>query len=114
VLLCFVLAVLPQPIDFDGIGPERARSLSGRLVVASFVAGEPHAYPEWGVTTTGADTREDGAERVAVLRGTRYDVRAGELVRVVGVLEVIDHPAAFVGAVLVPPWVEIRVSGGGP
>jgi hypothetical protein len=26
------------------------------------------------------------------------------------VLDVIDHRAAFVGGVLVPPWSEIRVS----
>jgi hypothetical protein len=102
--------IFPQPVDLDGIGLERARALSGRMVVASFVADEPFAYPEWNITTTGAQTRDDGAERVAVLRGTRYDVRAGELVRVVGVLELIDHEPAFVGAVLVPAWTEIRVS----
>jgi hypothetical protein len=113
-MLAFLLALFPQPVDLDGITPERARALSGRVVVASFVASEPFAYPEWHITTIGADAREDGAERVAVLRGKRYDVKVGELVRVFGVLKVIDHKPAFVGPVLVPAWAEVRVSEAAP
>ena len=113
-LLCAVLnlvAHLTLPIDLDSITVERARALSGRAVVASFVAGEPFAYPDYGITTIGAGERDDGAEHGAILRGVRYDMKAGELVRVFGVLEVIDHPPVFVGGVLVEGWVEVRVGG---
>jgi hypothetical protein len=104
-------AHLTLPVDLDGIGLERARSLSGCLIVAEFVARAPIAYPDWNLTTIGARTRDDGAERTAVLRGVRYDVKAGELVRVFGVLEVRDQGAAWVdGGWFIPRWTELRVS----
>jgi hypothetical protein len=114
-MFCAVLALVAHielPIDLDGIGLERARALSGRPVVASLVAGEPYYYPEYGFTSVGAQTRDDGAERHVVMRGQRYDVKAGERVRVVCVLRVIDYEPAFVGPVLVPAWTEVRVSEG--
>jgi hypothetical protein len=69
-----LVAFLTTPVDLDAIGLDRARALAGRPVVASFVAGEPYSYPELGITTVGAQTRDDGDERVAVMRGRRYDV----------------------------------------
>ena len=39
----------------------------------------------------------------------RYDLNAGERVRVVGVLRVIDHVPTVVGGVFVDRWVEVRV-----
>jgi hypothetical protein len=47
------------------------------VVVAEFIAGEPYHYPEYGFTSVGARTRDDGAERHAMPRGERDDVRAG-------------------------------------
>ena len=58
----------------------------------------------------GCADRDDGTERAAVLRGTRYDVGGGKAMTVTGTLKVIDHPARRVGAVLVPEWVEVRVT----
>jgi hypothetical protein len=67
-------------------------------------------------TVLGAADRDDDAERGAFVRGTRYDLdgwpRGGKRVRVVGVLRVIDHPAAVVNGVFVPAGAELRVSGG--
>jgi hypothetical protein len=105
-----LVAFLRLPVDLDRIDLARARALSGRPVVASFVARKPFACPDWNLTTVGAQTRDDGAERIVILRGVRYDVKAGELVRVFGVLEVRDHGAAWMdGGWFVPAWTEIRV-----
>jgi len=108
-------AALPQPIDLGSIDLERARTLSGRLDVASFVNGSP-SHPWKNVTAVGPENREDGpadredgAVRTAVLRGRRLDVEEGRRVGVVGVLRVIDHAPCFVGPVFVPGWVEVRV-----
>jgi hypothetical protein len=97
-MLTFLFAVLPQPIDLDRLDLQRARALSGRPVVASFM-----------VTSVGAADRDDGAERGALLRGRRWDVDEGKRVEVVGVLRVRDWPPAFVGPVLVPGWVDVCV-----
>ena len=94
-LLSLALAALPQPIDLDGLSLERARHLHGRFVVASFTIAKPlDTYP--GLTSIGAADRDDGAERGAILRGRRFDVREGQRLNVVG-------------AVFVPPWVELHV-----
>lgn len=63
--------------------------------MASFVLGTPG--------------RPDGVERTAVLAGRRAEVGRGRRVGVVGVLRVIDHGAAVVNDVHVPPWSEVRV-----
>jgi hypothetical protein len=62
-----LLAHFALPVNLDGIGLERVRVLFGRVVVASFVASEPYSYPEFEITTIGAQARDHGAERVAVL-----------------------------------------------
>jgi hypothetical protein len=43
-------------------------------------------------------------------RGKRYDTRERQRVNLVGKLSVIEHEAAVVNRVLVPKWVEIRVT----
>jgi hypothetical protein len=118
-LLCLA-TLAPLPIDLDSISIDRARHLSGRVVSASFLSIKPADYRQdrrgrpW--TVLGAADRDDDAERGAFVRGTRYDLdgwpRGGKRVRVVGVLRVIDHPAAVVGGVRVPAWVEPRTSRG--
>ena len=65
-----------------------------------------------GAGVLGAADRDDGAERGAMVRGRRFDLDGGKRVLVLGVLEVRDHPAAWVNNVLVGAWVEIRVTGG--
>ena len=111
-LSCAVLALaahLAPPLDLDAIDLQRARALSGRLVVASFIVAKPlDAYPR--LTSVGAADRDDGAERGAILRGRRLDVKEGQRLNVVGRFRVIDHKAAVVGTVFVPAWVEVRVS----
>lgn len=67
-------------------------------------------YTLAGRTVIGPANRDDGAERTAVLRGRRLDVKEGERVEVVGRLRVIDHKPAVVGGVFVPAWVEVRVA----
>jgi hypothetical protein len=63
-MLTFLLAVLPQPIDLDRLDLQRARALSGRAVVATFVVAKPvHVYDRPRVTSVGAADRDDGAER---------------------------------------------------
>jgi hypothetical protein len=113
-LAALLLATLaPVPVNLDGISIERARHLHGRLVVASFISVKPFDLHrdrqgrDW--TIIGAADRDDDAERGAVLRGRRFDLDGGERVKVVGVLEVFDHPPAVVGTLLVPAWVEVRV-----
>jgi hypothetical protein len=41
--------------------------------------------------------------------GRLPDVEMGKRVAVLGKLRVIEHPPGFVGGVLVPGWVEVRV-----
>ena len=66
-MLAFLFAILPQPTNLDAIDLQRARALSGRLVVASFTIANPvDAYPR--LTSIGAADRDDGAERGAILR----------------------------------------------
>lgn len=91
--------------------PERARTLHGKPVTVTLFVAKP-VFAAGGRTTIGADDHPDGAERVAYLKGRRYDVREGTRVTVTGTLRVIDHPGAFVGTTFVPPWTEIRVEDG--
>jgi hypothetical protein len=107
--LLATFAILPQPIDLDGISLERARAMNGKLVRASFLNVAP-AYTMLGRTVIGPANREDGAERTAVLRGNRLDVDEGERVNIVGTLKVIDHKPAVVNGVAVTAWVEVRVA----
>jgi len=106
-------ALVPTPIDLDGISIERASALHGRVVVASFVVAKPsYTWPDrkgGTITVIGAADKDDGAERGAVLKGKRLDVEEGKRVVLVGVLRVIRHVAAVVGGVVVPAWTEIRV-----
>lgn len=105
-------AVLPLPVDLDGVTFERARALAGRVVVASFLVAKPLVV--WkGRTLCGAADRDDGAERVAVLRGVRLDVKEGHRLAAVGVLRAIGHGPHTVNGVFVPAWVELRVDGFG-
>ena len=54
-MLAFLFAVLPQPIDLDRLDLQRARAMSGRPVVASFVVAKPpYVYDRPGVTDIGA------------------------------------------------------------
>ena len=107
-MLTIVLAFFPAPVPLDSISVERARMWDGMLVMADFLVAKP-SYTLLGATVVGAMDRGDGIERTAVLRGNRLDVDMGKRAAVVGYLVVIDHPATFVGGVLVPGWTEIRV-----
>lgn len=102
------LIVLPEPISLDGISIEHARSLRGKLVAASFLVAKPNDIV-LGRTVIGAADRDDGAERIALLKGKRLDKEVGQRVTVIGKLRVIDHPPYFAGRELVPRWLEIRV-----
>src|SRR5262249_35854097 len=73
VLLAALLAAQPEPLRIDRvtITVDDARSLNGRRVKVSFVAGKP-SYALNGVTVTGpADQENDGDDvsRGAILRG---------------------------------------------
>ncbi len=71
----------PVLIDLDSITVERARILAGRPVLASFIIAKP-SYTLLGRTSPGAADRDDGAERGAVLRGKRLELREGERAKV--------------------------------
>ena len=105
------LAAAPVPLNLDTVTVDRARLLDGRIVVASFVVAKP-AFTFRGRTVLGAADRDDGAERVALLPGRRFDVREGGHLAAVGVLRVIDHKLGTVAGVLVAGWTEIRVDAG--
>ena len=100
--------VFPQQVSLDGITVERARTLHGKLVVASFLVAKPN-YTLRSQTMIGAADHEDGVERGAVLKGNRLDIEMGLQTHVIGRLRVIDHPPALVNGRFVPAWVEIRV-----
>jgi hypothetical protein len=79
-------------------------------VVARFLIGKP--VMTWkNVTVIGAAGHDDGAERTAVLKGSRLGLDMGERVRVVGVLKVFDRRPTVVGGVFVPDRVEVRIQG---
>ncbi len=99
IVLLAVSAATPQPIDLDSITVDRARILAARPVLASFLIAKP-SYTLLGRTILGAADRDDGAERGAVLRGKRLELRNGERVKVLGVLRVIDHKAAVENGVM--------------
>ncbi|MCE9560680.1 MAG: hypothetical protein K8U57_01370 [Planctomycetes bacterium] len=88
---------------------ERARTLNGKPVTVSFLVAKP-AYTLLGRTMVGAADRDDDVERGAVLLGKRLDVKEGERVVVRGVLRVIHHRSDVVNGVIVPAWVEVRVT----
>ena len=67
------------------------------------VAREPVTHA--GVTAAVPEDGPDGSARCAYLTG-RVGLAVGDRVKVVGTLRVRRHPAAVVGAVLVPAWVE--------
>lgn len=94
-------------LDLDTITLQQAAVLDGRMVRASVtVANPPATYGLWSVLgdDTGAVTRT-----VVVPRAGRVGV--GDVVTVVGVLEVVRHPAVMVNGVNVPGWDEVRVTG---
>ncbi|AWM41776.1 hypothetical protein GobsT_71170 [Gemmata obscuriglobus] len=112
-LLCLCAQPAPPPtVQFDHITVADARPLSGATVRIEFRPDRPeHTWPIGGEerTVTGPAELDDGQERTVVLRGNRLgDLRTGKRIRAVGVLRVIDHPAAAVNGVLVPEWTEIR------
>jgi hypothetical protein len=107
----FALALRPVPLDLDALSVERARSLSGKPVVATFLVPKP-SYTWRSVTIVGAADRPDGAERGAHLAGRRFDIEEGKRVTVTGLLWVIDHAPAFANGQPVPAWVEVRIEEG--
>lgn len=107
-LALWLTCACPEPISLDGLTVERARPLHRTPVSASFLVAKP-SFMQRGRTFLGAGARDDGAERVALLKGNRFDIPEGNRVTVVGVLRVLDHPPAFVNRQFVPAWVEIRV-----
>jgi len=102
-----LLSYHPHPIPLDNLGIDHARTLDGKRVLVSLLAGKP-PYAFKGSTIIGTDDSQDGVERTAVLVGRRLDAE-GKRVVVAGTLRVIEHPARQVGRELVLPWVEIRV-----
>ena len=107
-MLPLVLAALPPtPVNLDSLSLDRARLLSGRPVLVTFVVAKP-TYTLLGRTVAAAADRDDGAERGAVLRG-RVRIDEGKRSTVVGVLTVRDHKAARVGNAIVSAWTEVRV-----
>jgi hypothetical protein len=108
-LISAMLANAVIGVNLDFLTVERARTLDGKIVVASFIVVKP-TYTWSGLTILGAaDHPQDEVERGAVLLGTRHDIEEGKRVTVVGRLRVIRHRADFVGGVFVPDWTEIRV-----
>jgi hypothetical protein len=98
-----------RPVPLDLISLDRARSLHGRAVVATFIVTKPNHYSH-GRTIVGAADHPDGTERLAVLGDMRVDVEQGRRVVVAGTLRVTDWPASFIDGRLVPGWVEVRVA----
>jgi len=96
-----------RPIPLDNLGIDRARTMDGKRILVSLLAGKP-PYAVKGSTIIGSDDRQDGIERTAVLSGWRLDME-GKRVVVTGTLRAIEHQARLVGQELVLPWVEIRV-----
>jgi len=99
----------PPPLALDTMTVAQARDLGGRAVTIRITSAKPADFRR-GKTVVGCPDRDDGTARSAVSRGTRYDVDGGKAMTVTGTLEVIDHPARRVGAVLVMEWTEIRVT----
>jgi len=97
------------PINLDTVTIERARTLNGKVVVATFLVAKP-SYTLFGKTMIGAADRDDGVERGAVLTGRRFDIEEGKRVVVIGMMKVLRHRADFVSGVFVTEWFEIRVS----
>lgn len=94
-------------VDLDTLTVQQADALHGQVVRATVtVVNPPDAVGWWSVLgdDIGAFTRT-----VVVPRTLAID--RGDVVRVVGVLETIRHPAAVVNGVQVPAWDEVRVTG---
>jgi hypothetical protein len=94
-------------LDLDTVTLPQAAALDGQVVRATIpVVNPPDAVGWWSVLVddTGAFNRT-----VVVPRTLSND--RGEVVRVVGVLETIRHPAATVNGANVPGWDEVRVTG---
>jgi hypothetical protein len=104
----------PPVVDFDALSLDGATRLNGQVVTVAFTVGTP-AYT-WPVhdtlrTIVGPPDRGDVAEWTVALRGDRVaDLDDGGEVRVKGVLCVIHHDVAAVDGVLVPAWMEVRVT----
>lgn len=94
-------------LDLDAVTLPQAAVFDGRAVRASVtVVNPPDAVGRW--TVTGDDT---GATSRAVVVPKDLTLARGDVVTVVGVLEVIRHPAAEVNGEKVPGWDEVRVTG---
>ena len=61
-MLTFLFAILPQPVDLDRLDLERARAMSGRLVVATLIIAKPIDIHRT-FTSVGAADKPDGARR---------------------------------------------------
>jgi hypothetical protein len=95
-------------VQLPWLSLDKARQLHGQRVRASFGAETP-PYTVGDRTVCGPADRGDGVERVVILKGAGRDVEA-RWISVVGVLKVIDHPAAVVNGVKVPAWIEVRMT----
>ena len=76
----------------------------------TFTAADPYTWRVAGkvVTLTAPIDREDG-EFTVYLKGSRPDVRQGDMMTVTSVLRVVKHRACMVNGVIVPEWAEARV-----
>lgn len=110
--LALALAILSglstgPALDLDTVTLPQAAVFDGQIVRASVtVVNPPDAVGWWAVA--GDDT--GGVVRTVVVPGSAK-VSRGDVVRVVGVLEVTRHPAVTVNGVNVPAWDEVRVTG---
>ena len=49
---------------------------------------------------------------MCTVEGERLDINAGDRLRVLGTLRIIEHPAAVVNGMIVPAWSEVRITEG--
>lgn len=94
-------------VDLDTITLQQAAAMNGWVVRATVTVVNPPDFVGWW-SVLGDDT---GVVVRSVVVPRDCGVRSGDVVRVVGVLESIRHPAAVVNGEKVPEWDEVRVTG---
>jgi hypothetical protein len=99
---------LARPVDLYALTLNEARLVAGHRVEAFLEVGCPVDVAD-GFTVVAAYERPDGVERHVYLVGDRHHIGAGDRLTAEGVLRVVEHAAATVNGVTVPPWVEIRI-----
>lgn len=107
--LAFAAGLSTGPaVDLDTLTVQQAASIHGQVVRATVtVVNPPDAVGRW--TVAGDDS--GAVVRSAVLpKGLR--INRGDVLTVVGVLELVRHPATVVNGENVPAWDEVRVTGG--